>query len=135
VPGYTRFNPSSSNPERALQAWQILIGNAMRRQTVTYLGLSREMYQKDAAGVLAKILGHVAYFCRENDFPALTAIVVNKGSGSPGVGIPADASRMDQIREEVYAFDWYDVVPPTTEQLAAAFAGNHRPGDEPGQPT
>jgi hypothetical protein len=35
-----RFNPSSSHPARAVQCWQILVGKAMNRQTVTYEGLS-----------------------------------------------------------------------------------------------
>jgi hypothetical protein len=58
-----RFNPSSLHSDRAVQARQILVGKAMNRQTVTYLGLSNLMYRKDAAGVLDKILGHIAYFC------------------------------------------------------------------------
>ena len=76
-----RFNPSSNQPARAVQAWQILVGKAMNRQTVTYLGLSRLMYGKDAQGVLARILGHVAYFCEDNSLPPLTAIVVAKNKG------------------------------------------------------
>jgi hypothetical protein len=127
-----RFNPTSSNPERALQAWQILIGAAMRRQTFTYLGLSRGMYRRDAAGVLAKILGHVAYFCRDHDLPALTAIVVGKRRGSPGSDIPGDPSKMDEIRESVFDFDWYDIVPPTLAELTASFERHHRSdGDDP----
>ncbi len=54
------FNPTSAHPERAVQAWQILVGKAMNRQTVTYLGLSRMMYQRNASGVLDRILGHIA---------------------------------------------------------------------------
>jgi hypothetical protein len=43
------FNPHSGHPARAVQAWQILVGRAMNRQTVTYDGLSRLMYGKRAA--------------------------------------------------------------------------------------
>ena len=32
------FNPSSKQSARAVQAWQILVGKAKNRQTVTYLG-------------------------------------------------------------------------------------------------
>ena len=98
----------------------------MNRQTLTYLGLSQLMYQRKAQGVLDKVLGHIAYFCNDNGLPALTAIVVGKGRGTPGRDIPADRTRMDEIREEVYAEDWYDVVPPTPEQLKAAFDANTR---------
>ena len=121
-----KFNPTSSHPLRAHQAWLILVAAAMNRQTLTYLGLSQLMYQRKAQGVLDKVLGHIAYFCNDNGLPALTAIVVGKGRGTPGRDIPADRTRMDEIREEVYAEDWYDVVPPTPEQLKAAFDANTR---------
>src|ERR1700694_2212597 len=55
------FNPTSEHPARPVQAWQIMIGKAMNRQTVTYEGLSELMYGKQAAGVLAAILGHIAF--------------------------------------------------------------------------
>ena len=67
-----------------MQAWQILIGKATSRQTLTYLGLSRVMYSKDAQGVLAAILGHVAFYCEDRDLPPLTAIVVGKSKGVAG---------------------------------------------------
>ena len=86
------FNPSSKHPARAVQAWQILVGKAMNRQTITYLELSRLMYKKDAQGVLDKILGHIAYYCIDNKLPALTSIVVGKGRGTPGRDIPVDLS-------------------------------------------
>jgi hypothetical protein len=84
------FNPSSKHPDRAVQAWQILVGAAMHRQTLTYEGLSVLMYQKKAAGVLDNVLGHVAFYCISNDLPPLTSIVVGKNRGTPGEEIPFD---------------------------------------------
>jgi hypothetical protein len=118
------FNPTSSHPERALQAWIILVSTAKNRQTITYLGLSRLMYGKDAAGVLDKILGHIAYFCEyyePDSLPPLTSIVVGKYRGTPGKDIPVDMREIDQRKEEVYEYDWYNVYPPTVEELAKAF--------------
>src|SRR5260221_1948731 len=51
------FSQGAEHPAHAVQAWQILVGKAMNRQTVTYEGLSELMYKKQAAGVLAGILG------------------------------------------------------------------------------
>ena len=116
-----RFNPSSTHPDRALQAWQILIHGAMNRQTFTYKSLSILMYQKPAAGVLDKILGHIAFYCIENDIAPLTSIVVGKNRGTPGKDIPIDLSESDQERERVYETDWYDIYPPTASELKAAF--------------
>ena len=118
------FNPSSSHKDRAVQAWQILVGAAMNRKTYTYEILSIKMYGKKAAGVLDKILGHIAFYCNDNDLPALTSIVVGKGRGTPGRDIPVDQTNMDALREEVYEFDWYNVYPPTAEELHEAFENN-----------
>ena len=115
-----QFNPSSKHPARAVQAWVILVGAAMNRQTLTYLGLSQLMYRRNAAGVLDKILGHIAFYCIEQDMPPLTSIVVGKGRGTPGQDIPLDAATLDGARERVYAYDWYDEYPPSEEALAAA---------------
>jgi hypothetical protein len=111
----------STHPKRARQAWQILIGAAMNRQSLTYEGLSVLMYEKNAAGVLDKILGHVAYFCIANDLPHLTTIVVNKATGKPGLEIPVDHSDIDEEREKVYRFNWYHIQAPSPSSLEKAF--------------
>jgi hypothetical protein len=115
------FNPSSSHPERAVQAWMILVGAAMNRQTLTYEGLSVLMYQKKAAGVLDAILGHIAFYCIVQHLPPLTSIVVGKKRGTPGADIPIDLRQMDAERERVYGFDWFDVYPPSASDLKANF--------------
>jgi hypothetical protein len=51
------FNPSSKHKDRAVQAWQILVGAAMNRQTYTYEILSIKMYGKKRLGFLTKFLG------------------------------------------------------------------------------
>ncbi len=82
------------------------------------------MYGKDAAGVLDKILGHIAYFCEfyePHSLPPLTSIVVGKSRGTPGRDIPVDRDQIDQLKEDVYEYDWYNVCPPTLEELANAF--------------
>jgi hypothetical protein len=115
------FNPNAGEPDRAVQAWQILTGKAMNRQTVTYSELARLMFQKEAQGVLAGILGHIAFYCEDNDLPPLTTIVVGKGRGTPGSGIPVDPGRIDADRERVYEYNWYNVYPPSKDELRAAY--------------
>jgi len=119
-----RFNPKSTHPARAVQCWQILVGKAMNRQTVTYQGLAGLMFQRRAAGVLAQILGYVAFYCNDNDLPPLTAIVVRKTGGEPGTGIPVDQNTIDAQREDVFSCDWFDIYPPDEDALASAYA-NH----------
>ncbi|MGA3303230.1 MAG: hypothetical protein ABSC72_08080 [Methylovirgula sp.] len=117
-----QFNPHATASARAVQAWQILVGKAMNRQTITYEGLSRLMFGKNAAGVLAGILGHIAFYCNDNDLPPLTSIVVGKSRGTPGEEIPIDPSVIDEKREEVYQCDWYDIRPPSEEELGSAYS-------------
>ena len=120
-----KFNPSSKHPDRAVQAWLILVNAAMSRQTLTYEGLSQLMYRRKAQGVLDKILGHIAFYCIDEGIPPLTSIVVGKKRGAPGADIPIDLSQFDTERERVYATDWYDIYPPSPAELSAAHA-NHK---------
>jgi hypothetical protein len=118
----TKF--TSKNPDRALQAWLILISRAMNRQTMTYEQLGRLMYpdSKKAAGVLNRILGHIAFYCKDNKLPMLTSIVVGKKRGAPGKAIPIDLVKIDMEREKVYGEDWFSIYPPTPHELSAAHA-------------
>ena len=119
-----RFNPKAKQPERAVQAWQILISAAACRQTLTYKKLARMMFQREAAGVLDKILGHIAFYCIDNKLPPLTSIVVALGRGSPGREIPVDLTEIDKQREKVHATDWYDIYPPSADELHVCYK-NH----------
>jgi hypothetical protein len=103
------FNPSATRPERAVQAWQILIGLAKHRQTITYASLARLMYRRRAPGVLSQTLDLIARYCKANRLPQLNTIVVGKGRGTPGDEIPLDPSKVDATREKVYQRDWYDI--------------------------
>jgi len=117
-----KFNPKSSRPARAVQAWQILVGKATNRQTLTYEQLSFLMFRRRAAGVLDVTLGHIAFYCIDNGLPPLTAIVVGKHGGRPGREIPIDLASVDAERERVYSCDWYDIRPPSEDQLSAAYS-------------
>lgn len=120
-----RFNPTSKEPTRAVQAWQILVGMAKNRQTVTYEGLSTLMFGEKAAGVLSGILGHIAFYCKEHELPPLTSIVVGKGRGTPGDEIPINLSEIDMQRERVYECNWFDIYPPSEQALAESHAKRH----------
>jgi hypothetical protein len=112
------FSPSSRHPARALQVWQILVSKAMNRQTITYQALSKMVYRKEAAGVFADVLGHVACFCRSEKLPHLTTIVVGKWTGRPQWELEFD---VDVERERVYRTDWFDIYPPSELNFANAW--------------
>jgi len=114
-----RFSQNPTRPHRALQIWLILIGAAPNRQILTYRILSKILNYK-GAGVLAETLGHIMFYCREEGLPPLTVLVVNQETGLPGGGLTQTDLNAD--REHVFNFDWYDIVPPTPDQLFAAYS-------------
>jgi hypothetical protein len=96
----------------------------MNRQTLTYKLLSELLFQHETAGVLAHILGHIAFYCIDNDLPPLTSIVVALDQGKPGENIPIDRAKVDEERENVYAADWYNIYPPSEQELHTSYK-NH----------
>lgn len=107
-----------SNPLRALQIWQILIGKAHNRQILTY-GMLAKMLGLKGAEILAQPLGHIMWYCQQNNLPPLTILVVNQDTGLPGKGLTG--TRLDADRESVFRYDWYSLVPPTPDALREAY--------------
>ena len=120
-----RFDEDATRGARALQIWQILVGKSHNRQTMTYGELAKLLGFK-GAGTLAHMLGHIFIYCRQNDLPPLTALVVNHETGLPGEGLTG--VDLNHAREEVFAFDWYGSWPPTVEDLEYAY--KHRAQSE-----
>lgn len=125
----TRFNPSALRAERARQAWVILVGYAMRRQTTTYGDLAELMYRiargrnKRGGGTLAHTLGRIWDYCLARDLPLLPLLVVNAETGMPG-SWPIDHAggvvRMMAEQSRVFRFDWYDIDVPRVDELGSA---------------
>ena len=90
--------------ERALQIWQVLIGAARHRQTLTYELLGEMIGMPPFA--LAHPLDRVQRHCQQSGLPPLTVLVVGKQTGHSSAGYaPAREEGMD--RESVFSFSWY----------------------------
>jgi len=112
------YSQDPTHATRASQIWQILVCKASNRQTLTY-GQLADLLGFEGAGTLAHFLGHIMYYCIQNDIPPLTVLVVNQDTGLPGEGlINAD---LNADRERVFSFDWFGLVPPTPEKFSAAY--------------
>jgi hypothetical protein len=110
------FDDLRTDASRGLQIWLILIGKAHNRQTITYEKLATVMgFKKNAAICLPKMLGKVYHYCQKNELPPLTILVVGKKSGMPGDGMPE--GNRDDLREKVYNYKWYNLVPPALKDL------------------
>src|SRR5262245_9546696 len=120
-----KFRHKSSEPKeavRGLQIWQILIGLAHEKRTITYGQLAKLMGYK-GSGVIFDMLGHVSCFCSQHSLPILTVIVVNKATEEAGDGLSSVGSHRKRIaeRRRVFKYKWYLVYPPSVADLATAF--------------
>jgi hypothetical protein len=100
--------------ERALQIYQVLIGAAHNRQTLTYELLSQRIGVPQQG--LARHLENILQFCTSRGLPPLTVLVVRKHIGKPSHGFHA-ATDADASREQVYEHDWYGMKPPAVEDF------------------
>jgi len=48
--------------------------------------------------------------------PPLTVLVVNR-TGEPGGGLPLGGKTVGEQRERVFAFDWFDIEPPESDDF------------------
>lgn len=100
---------------RALQIYSILIGCSHRRETLTYKLLANKVGY-NGSGVFDRQLELIMHWCSQNALPPLTVLVVNEKTGIPGPGLTSTQD-FHADRERVFKFDWYDLVPPTVEEI------------------
>jgi hypothetical protein len=117
-----KFAVESSVPSRALQAYLVLIGAAWNRQILTYGSLSQEQMMFGTGGILSDPLGCIMAWCKEEGLPPLTVLVVNTETGLPGRGLTTvPDEEFAASMQRVFRFNWFDIFPPTLQELQAAW--------------
>ena len=104
---------------RAVQLYQILIGYAARRQTVTYLELAK-LIGWGSGRPLNRPLGYIMFWCEAKKLPPLTALVVDASTGLPGIGFTSAAGMFRRAQQKIFKQDWYAFFVPTVKQLIVA---------------
>ena len=114
------YSQNVTRGNRSRQIFSILIGYACRRQSITYGELGDLLGYGGVGHSMIASLASINHWCVANNLPALNSIVVLQDSGLPGEGIPV----ADVVKQQAETFktDWYDVMPPTAEELEAAYA-------------
>ena len=116
-----RHFSNETRAARALQCWQILIGCARRRETITYKMLAKILgFDRPGApgtGVIGSLVGPIMFWCDRNELPALTSILVQEATGVPGEGFDTRGQSIPALQAAVYAYQWYQIWPPTVEEL------------------
>lgn len=107
--------------QRTLQLWSLLVCAARDRKTYTYGGLASALGW-GGAGVMGGFLGPIMFYCEQNNFPPLTVLVVNQETGLPGEGLTT-LEEVNSDRESVFAFDWFGIEPPETDDFQEAVDG------------
>lgn len=110
------FDDEANVPARAVQIWQILIGAAALRQTVTYGQLARTLHF-GGAGVFGQMLYAIHLYCEANGLPMLNSLVVNKDTGLPGDEYPGGSANVPRTQAQVWAFEWYLYYTPTDDDF------------------
>ncbi len=103
--------------ERAQQAWQVLIGAAHNRQTLTYDAIG-ELVGVPRHG-LGNYLNLVAAYCRRHGLPPLTVLAVGTHAGRPSEGYVSPSGDEAADREKVYGQNWYGLQPPQVSDFEA----------------
>lgn len=102
--------------ERAIQIWQVLIGLANNRQTITYENLAELIGMGNVAVSITQPLELLMNYCKNNNLPPITILVVQKHSGQPGQGLTT-VEELNADREKVFNYEWYKLKPLQLSEL------------------
>ena len=68
--------------------------------------------------ILSRPLGRIMDWCKREELPALTSIVVEKGTGIPSTGLTTvEDNDFPTEQRRIFSFDWYSIIPPTLAEL------------------
>lgn len=104
--------------QRSNQIWSLLICAARERKSYTY-GDVADILGFGGAGTMAQLLGPIMWLCEDNEWPPLTALVVNRETGLPGEGL-STLEDVNEDRELVFNFDWFLLEPPQIQDFKNA---------------
>jgi len=99
-----------TRPERTIQIWQVLINLAHNRQTITYEKLAEIIGMGTMGVVVTQSLETLMSYCKNNNLPPLTILVVQKHSGIPGQGLTT-IEELNADREKVFNYEWLQLPP------------------------
>src|SRR5260370_9639047 len=97
--------------QRAAQIWSVLALAARNRQILTY-GIVSNLIGVPKHG-LGQLLEPIQSYCLTHELEPLTILVVQDGTGMPGVGFIA-AADIPAAQSRVFGYDWLATGAPST---------------------
>ena len=91
--------------ERLVAVYQVLVGRAQRKETITYEAMA-DAIQVSNARLVGRYLDPIAVHLLMAGLPPLTALVVSKVNGKPGEGLIKAPETFEDARGRVYAYGW-----------------------------
>jgi hypothetical protein len=102
--------------DRAAQFWSVLVFAARTQHVLSYDLLERLTgIPRQAVG---GFLGPVQDYCKRNNLPPLTSLVVNEKDGLPSEGF-TEATDIFGAQARVFVYDWLGRKAPPPEDFAS----------------
>ena len=86
-------------------AYRVLVACAQQKKIITYGEMAHEIGVSNAQHV-GRRLYPIAVHLRLSGLPALTVLVVRKGDGKPGPGLPTSQQTASETVREVFKEPW-----------------------------
>ena len=102
------------NEEWSCLMYQGLVARATTRRTCHYGTLSDEI-DYGAPNLMGDQLRRISSFCAAHGRPDITVLLVSHAAGTPSA---ATVANVDQERERVFEFPWFQHLPPTLEDMS-----------------
>ncbi len=100
--------------DRAAQFWSLLVLAARTQHVLSYDVMERLTgIPRRAVG---DFLGPIQEYCKRNDLPPLTSLVVNEKTGLPSEGF-TEATDIFGAQARVFVYDWLGRKPPSPEDF------------------
>jgi alkylated DNA nucleotide flippase Atl1 len=103
--------------QRAQQFWSVLVFAAREQKVVSYGMLARMTGMANEGG---RELGYIFYYCKKNKLPLLNLLAINKDTGRPSKGRPANLSDLPVQQARVFVYDWLKHGVPPIKALEEA---------------
>ena len=106
-------------PGRALKIYLILIGAAVRNETVSLHAIRREIgLEHQDRPAFWPYFNRIAVYCKNQGWPDITYLVVDRtGKPSESPHGKSDPSTAQARQQAAWRHDWLNYAPPTVEDL------------------
>ena len=102
--------------QRAQQFWPVLVFAAREQKLLSYLTL----LQLTGFPETSRVLYYIHCYCKQNDLPSLTDIVIDPATGRPGDECPRDLRVLSAQQSRVFLFEWLNHPAPSAGMFQEA---------------